>query len=124
VRRYGVSHVSYTWTSLREITYGEPNLNESTARSGCSSAPDAAQPLDSFSERFPMRECSVLRVRRGEAIWRTSPATSPVRWAARCRARPEVRVAAFNLMTGKLELTSSGLGRETLSDEVGLLLTG
>jgi len=28
VRRYGVSHVSYTWTSLREITYGEPNLNE------------------------------------------------------------------------------------------------
>ena len=28
VRRYGVSHVSYTWTSLHDITYGPVNPNE------------------------------------------------------------------------------------------------
>ena len=28
VRRYGATHVSYTWTSLRDITYAPANPNE------------------------------------------------------------------------------------------------
>ena len=125
VRRYGVSHVAYTWTSLHEITYGPVNRNE--AYNPIRMFIGSGMPRNLWtrvSERFPdARVLEFYASAEGEAILANLTGQKPGSMGKPLPGTAEVRVAAFNLITRQLELTSGGLGRETLADEVGLLLT-
>jgi putative long chain acyl-CoA synthase len=125
VRRYGVSHVSYTWTSLREITYGPVNPNE--AYNPIRMFIGSGMPRNLWtrvSERFPgAKVLEFYASAEGEAILANLSGQKPGSMGKPIPGTAEVRVASYNLITRQLELTSDGLGREALADEVGLLLT-
>ena len=125
VRRYGVSHVSYTWTSLRDITYGPVNPNE--AYNPIRMFIGSGMPRNLWTrvaERFPdARVLEFYASAEGEAILANLTGQKPGSMGKPLPGTAEVRVAAYNLITRRLVLTSDGLGRETLADEVGLLLT-
>jgi len=125
VRRYGVSHVSYTWTSLHDITYGPVNPNE--AYNPIRMFIGSGMPRNLWTrvaERFPnARVLEFYASAEGEAILANLSGQKPGSMGKPIPGTAEVRVASFNLITRQLELTSSGLGREALADEVGLLLT-
>jgi putative long chain acyl-CoA synthase len=59
----------------------------------------------------------------GEAILANLTGHKPGSMGRPLPGTPEVRVAAFDLETRRLQMTTDGLARETLADEVGLLLT-
>jgi putative long chain acyl-CoA synthase len=124
VRRYGATHVSYTWTSLREIALAPPNPGE------------PYHPIRMFlgsgmpsnlwrrlAERFPTaRVLEFYASAEGAAIL-ANVTGSPVGAMGRpLPGTPQVRVAAFDLGTSGLNLEPDGLVRECAPGEVGLLL--
>jgi putative long chain acyl-CoA synthase len=124
VRRYGATHVSYTWTSLRQITIAEPNPNEHY------------HPIKMFLgsgmpsnlwrrvvQRFPTaRVLEFYASAEGAAIL-ANVTGNPIGSLGRSLpGTPEVRVAAFDQDAGGLELGPDGLVRECGFGEVGLLL--
>ncbi len=125
VRRYGVTHVSYLWTSLREIVAAAPNPNE------------PFHPIRMFlgsgmprnlwarvAERFPdTRILEFYASAQGEAVLANVSGQKPGSMGKPLPGAAEVRVAACDLLTGALDLTSAAMARETLTDEVGLLLS-
>ena len=125
VRRYGATHVSYTWTSLRGITYAPQHPNE------------LYHPIRMFigsgmprnlwtrvADRFPdAKVVEFYASAEGEAILANLSGQKPGSMGGPLPGTPEVRVAAYDLATKRLELTSDGLGREALADELGVLLT-
>ncbi|MDT7695701.1 MAG: putative long chain acyl-CoA synthase [Pseudonocardiales bacterium] len=124
VRRYGATHVSYTWTSLRQITNAEPNPNEHY------------HPIKMFLgsgmpsnlwrrvvQRFPTaRVLEFYASAEGAAILANLTGNPIGSLGRSLPGTPEVRVAAFDQDAGGLELGPDGLVRECGFGEVGLLL--
>ncbi len=125
VRRYGASHVSYTWTSLRDITYAPPNPNEQHHPIRMFIGSGMPRNLwTRVAERFPdTRGARVLRLGRGRGDPRQpdraeaghhGQATAGHRRGTRRRVRPT---------RNALETTSRRAARECPPDEFGLLLS-
>jgi putative long chain acyl-CoA synthase len=124
VRRYGVTHVSYTWTSLHDVTVAAPHPNE------------AHHPIKLFmgsgmprglwrrvAERFaPARVLEFYASAEGEAILANLTGQPIGSMGRPLPGTPPVRIAAYDLRARTPELGANGLGRETGPDEVGLLL--
>ncbi|HEY7009162.1 MAG TPA: alpha/beta fold hydrolase [Jatrophihabitantaceae bacterium] len=125
VRRYGATHVSYTWTSLRDVTYAPPHANERYNPIRMFIGSGMPRNLwQRVSERFPdARVLEFYASAAGEAILANLTGHKPGSMGRPLPGTPEVRVAAFDLETRRLKLTTDGLARETLADEVGVLLT-
>ncbi|MEE4023677.1 AMP-binding protein [Gordonia sp. PKS22-38] len=124
VSRYGATHVSYTWTSLREIASGprHPYERESPIRLFIGSG----MPHNLWrrmNERFaPARVLEFYASPDGEAILANVSATK-----TGCVGRPlpgtaEVRVAKLDRRTRQLAYGSDGLARRCAPGEAGLLL--
>ncbi len=125
VRRYGATHVSYTWTSLREIVDASQHPNERFNPIRMFIGSGMPRNLwKRVSERFP--DAKVLEFyasAEGEAILANLTGQKPGSMGRPLPGTAEVRVAAYNLAERRLELTRDGLARECLTDEIGLLLT-
>ncbi len=126
VRRYGATHVSYTWTSLRDITYAPENPNERFNPIRMFIGSGMPRNLwTRVAERFPdARILEFYASAEGEAILANLTGQKPgLDGHARCPGTAEVRVAAFDLADRASSSPRDGLARECLADEVGLLLT-
>jgi putative long chain acyl-CoA synthase len=125
VRRYGATHVSYTWTSLRDITYAAPNPNE--RHNPIRMFIGSGMPRNLWArvtERFPgARVLEFYASVAGEAILANVSGHKPGSMGRPVPGAPEVRVAAFDLRTRALRLGADGLAREALADEIGLLVS-
>lgn len=124
VRRYGATHVSYTWTSLRAITDGPPNPAEQghpiRMFMGSGMPPGLWRRV---TERFaPAQVLEFYASTEGEAILanvagtKVGAAGRPVPGTAR------VKVIAFDPATGRPTFGADGLARECGTDEPGLLV--
>jgi putative long chain acyl-CoA synthase len=124
VRRYGATHVSYTWTSLRSIVDAPPNPNEQHHPIRMFMGSGMPRNLwRRVHERFPTaRVLEFYASAEGEAILANVTGRTPGSMGKPLPGTAEVRVAAFDLKRRKLALNADGLGRECQVDEVGLLL--
>ncbi len=124
VRRYGATHVSYTWTSLARVVAAPPNPNEPhnpirmfmgsgmprnlwrrvTERFG------SATVLEFYASAEGEVVLANLSGRARGSMGKPLPGTAPV------------KVAAYDFATNRLVLDERGLARECNVDEVGLLL--
>ncbi len=124
VRRYGATHVSYTWTSLHDVTLGPPNPNERhhpiRMFIGSGMPRNLWRRVD---ERFPTaRVLEFYASAEGEVVLANLTGQKPGSMGRPLPGSAEVRVAAFDLSRRELRLDDSGLGHECAVDEVGLLL--
>jgi putative long chain acyl-CoA synthase len=124
VRRYGVTHVAYTWTSLRPIVAAAPHPNEQFHPIRMFMGSGMPRNLwRRVLERFPgTRVLEFYASTEGEVILANLTGR-----AAGCLGRPlpgtaPVRIAAVDFATRQLALGPDGLARECAVDEVGLLL--
>ncbi|MGZ5389195.1 MAG: alpha/beta fold hydrolase [Aeromicrobium sp.] len=125
VRRYGTTHVSYTWTSLRAVTLAPPNPAEKHHSirlfMGSGMPPNLWRRV---VERFPTsRVLEFYASAEGDAILANVKGLPIGSMGKSLPGTPQVKVAAFDLETRSLELGPDGLGREAATDEVGLLLS-
>lgn len=124
VRRYGATHVSYTWGSLRDVVNAPPNPNE--LHHPIRMFIGSGMPRNLWrrvTERFPTAKVlEFYASAEGEAILANVAGRVPGSMGRPLPGTAEVRVAAVDLHTGKLAVGDSGLGRECAVDEVGLLL--
>jgi putative long chain acyl-CoA synthase len=124
VRRYGATHVAYTWTSLREVVDAprQPSEQHHPIRMFLGSG----MPRNLWrrvAERFPTtRVLEFYASAEGEAILANVTGRAPGSMGRPLPGTPEVRVAGCDLRTGALEVGADGLARECGVDEVGLLL--
>ena len=125
VRRYGATHVSYTWTSLRAVVDAPQHPNEQYHPIRMFIGSGMPRNLwKRVSERFP--DAKVLEFyasAAGEAILANLTGQKPGSMGRPLPGTPEVRVAAFDLADRTFTHTSDGFARETLADEVGVLLS-
>jgi putative long chain acyl-CoA synthase len=124
VRRYGATHVSYTWTSLHAITMGPPNINEQHHPIRMFMGSGLPRNLwRRVAERFPTaRVLEFYASAEGEAILANVKGT-PIGSVGRpLPGSAEVRIAAFDRVSRELERGPDGLARECADDEVGVLL--
>jgi putative long chain acyl-CoA synthase len=124
VRRYGATHVSYTWTSLRPIADAPPHPNE------------RHHPIRMFlgsglprnlwrrvTGRFPgVQVLEFYASAEGEAILANLGGRAVGSMGRPLPGTAEVRVARCDLASGALVLDDTGRARECAVDEVGLLL--
>ena len=125
VRRYGVTHVSYTWTSLRAITLAPPNPGEQHHPIKLFMGSGMPRNLwTRVADRFPSaRILEFYASTESETILANVGGGKPGSMGRPLPGTAEVRVAAYDMRTRRLKSTSDGFGRETLADEIGLLLT-
>jgi putative long chain acyl-CoA synthase len=125
VRRYGATHVSYTWTSLRALVDAPEHPNEPFHPIRMFIGSGMPRNLwKRVGARFP--DAKVLEFyasAAGEAILANLTGQKPGSMGRPLPGTPEVRVAAFGLTDRSLKKTSDGFARETLADEIGLLLS-
>jgi putative long chain acyl-CoA synthase len=124
VRRYGATHVSYTWTSLHDVTVGPPNRNEEYHPIRMFIGSGMPRNLwRRVTERFPTtRVLEFYASAEGEAILANVKGTPIGSMGRPLPGSADVKVAAFDRKTRSLELGPDGLTRECDPDEVGLLL--
>jgi putative long chain acyl-CoA synthase len=124
VRRYGATHVSYTWTSLHAITLAPPHPNEQHHPVRMFMGSGMPRNLwRRVAERFPTaRVLEFYASAEGEAILANVKGVPAGSLGRPLPGTPAVRVAGFDRRTRNLELAPGGLARETVPDEVGLLL--
>jgi putative long chain acyl-CoA synthase len=124
VRRYGATHVSYTWTSLREVVNAPPHPNEQHHPIGMFMGSGMPRNLwRRVNERFPnVRVLEFYASAEGEAILANVSGRSVGSMGKPLPGAAEVRVAAYDFATRSLALSDDGFGRECRVDEVGLLL--
>jgi putative long chain acyl-CoA synthase len=124
VRRYGATHVSYTWTSLHDVTIAPPNRNEQ--HHPIKMFIGSGMPRNLWrrvAERFPTtRVLEFYASAEGEAILANVKGTPIGSLGRPLPGTPEVRVAGYVRAARAIEIGSNGLGRECDVDEVGLLL--
>jgi putative long chain acyl-CoA synthase len=124
VRRYGATHVSYTWTSLRAVTMAPPHPNEQHHPIRMFMGSGLPRNLwRRVCERFPTaRVLEFYASAEGEAILANIKGT-PIGSVGRpLPGSAEVRIAGFDRSARRVELGPDGLARECAPDEVGLLL--
>ena len=124
VRRYGATHVSYTWTSLRTITLAPPHPNEQHHPIRLFMGSGMPRNLwKRVCDRFPTAKVlEFYASAEGEAILANVKGTPIGSMGRPLPGTADVRVAAFDRRARSLKLGTDGLGRETETDEVGLLL--
>nr|MDP9166679.1 alpha/beta fold hydrolase [Actinomycetota bacterium] len=124
VRRYGATHVSYTWTSLRGVTFAAPNPNEQHHPIRMFIGSGMPRNLwRQVAERFPsVRVLEFYASADSDAILANLKGTPIGSLGRPLPGTPEVRVAAFDRATRTVVLGPDGHGRECAVDEVGLLL--
>ncbi|HEV7204067.1 MAG TPA: AMP-binding protein [Jatrophihabitans sp.] len=124
VRRYGATHVAYTWTSLRPIVNAPPHPNEQ--HHPIRMFIGSGMPRNLWrrtTERFPTAKVlEFYASAEGEAILANVAGRVPGSMGRPLPGTAEVRVAAYDMTHRRLELDAAGLGRECRVDEVGLLL--
>jgi putative long chain acyl-CoA synthase len=124
VRRYGATHVSYTWTSLHDVVMAPPNPAE--RHHPIRMFLGSGMPRNLWrrvGERFPgVRVLEFYASAEGEAILANLTGHKPGSMGRPIPGTAPVRVAGFDLATRSLELDERGLARECPADEVGLLL--
>jgi putative long chain acyl-CoA synthase len=124
VRRYGATHVSYTWTSLRAVAMAPPNPAERHHPVRLFMGSGMPRNLwRRVAERFPTaRVLEFYASAEGEAILANVKGT-PVGSVGRpLPGTAEVRIAAFDRRARTVRLAEDGLACECDVDEVGLLL--
>jgi putative long chain acyl-CoA synthase len=124
VRRYGATHVSYTWTSPRTIVFAPPNPGE--LHHPIRMFLGSGMPTNLWRrlvDRFPgSRVLEFYASAEGAAIL-ANLTGNPIGSLGRpLPGTPEVRVAAFDQESRALEVGPGGLVRECEPGEVGLLL--
>lgn len=124
VRRYGATHVSYTWTSLRSIVNAAPNPAEQHHPVRMFIGSGMPRNLwRRVTQRFPTAKVlEFYASAEGEAILANVTGRTPGSMGRPLPGTTEVRVAAYDLANRKLKLNQDGLGRECEVDEIGLLL--
>jgi putative long chain acyl-CoA synthase len=124
VRRYGATHVSYTWTSLRDVLNAPPDPAEQHHPIRMFIGSGMPRNLwTRVAQRFPTsRVLEFYASAEGEAILANLKGTRPGCMGKPLPGTAEVRVAAFDLDESRLSLTPEGFAREGLADEVGVLL--
>jgi putative long chain acyl-CoA synthase len=124
VRRYGATHVSYTWTSLRGVVHAPPNPGEQ--HHPIRMFMGSGMPRNLWrrtNDRFPgVRVLEFYASAEGEAILANVSGRSVGSMGRPLPGTAEVKVAAYDFAARGLALSADGLGRETRVDEVGLLL--
>jgi putative long chain acyl-CoA synthase len=124
VRRYGATHVSYTWTALRQIALGPPDPAE--RHHPIRMFLGSGMPSNLWRrvmERYPgTRIVEFYASAEGSAIL-ANPAGLPVGSLGRpIPDTPQVRLAAFDQQARALAVNNHGLLTECEPGEVGLLL--
>ncbi|WP_375487253.1 AMP-binding protein [uncultured Jatrophihabitans sp.] len=124
VRRYGATHVSYTWTSLHDVVNAPPNPAEQHHPIRMFIGSGMPRNLwHRVTDRFPTTKIvEFYASAEGEAILANVKGRTPGSMGRPLPGTAEVRVAAYDLATRRLRLGDDGLARETVVDEVGLLL--
>lgn len=124
VRRYGVTHVAYTWTSLRAVTLAPPNPAEKHHPIRMFMGSGMPRNLwKRVAERFPTSQIlEFYASAEGEAILANVKGKPLGSMGWPVPGTSEVRIAAFDLEARSLELGADGLGREAEPDQIGLLL--
>jgi putative long chain acyl-CoA synthase len=124
VRRYGATHVSYTWTSLREITYGPQHPIERHHPIRLFIGSGMPRNLwQRVSERFaPARVLEFYASAESEAILANVASVKPGSMGRPLPGTAGVKVAAYDVGRHRLIIGPDGLGRECAADETGLLL--
>lgn len=125
VRRYGATHVSYTWTSLRDVTHAPPNPAEQ--HHPIRIFMGSGMPANLWrrvSERFPgTRVLEFYAAADGDAILGNVEGVPIGSMGRPLPGTATVRIAAFDPTARRLALEPTGLARECGPDEVGLLLS-
>ena len=124
VRRYGATHVSYTWTSLRAVVDAPPQPNERFHPIRIFMGSGMPRNLwRRMAERFPTaRVLEFYASAEGEAILANVAGRVPGSMGRPLPGTAEVRVARFDMHTRRMKLAADGLAQETDVDEIGLLL--
>ncbi len=124
VRRYGVTHVTYTWTSLLEVTDAPPNPNEPHNPIRMFLGSGMPRSLwKRVNERFPdVRVLEFYASIEESVILANLSGSKPGSLGKPLPGTPEVRVAAFDLVKQELILGADGFAKECLADELGLLV--
>jgi putative long chain acyl-CoA synthase len=124
VRRYGATHVSYTWTSLLAVVNAPPDAGEQHHPIRMFMGSGMPRNLwRRVNERFPStRVLEFYASAEGEAILANVSGRAVGSMGKPLPGTAEVRVAAYDLTAGTLVLSADGLGRECRVDEIGLLL--
>lgn len=124
VRRYGVTHVSYTWTSLRAVTLAPPHPNERYHPIRMFIGSGMPRGLwGRIAERFPTARILEFYASAGsDVILANLTGEKPGSMGRPIPGSAEVRVVEYDLQARELVLGPDGLGRECDVDEVGLLL--
>ena len=124
VRRYGATHVAYTWTALRAITLAAPNPGEQHHPIRMFMGSGMPRNLwRRVAERFPTAQVlEFYASAEGEAILANVKGQPIGSMGWPVPGTSEVRIAAFDLDTRSLDLDPDGLCREAATNDVGLLL--
>jgi putative long chain acyl-CoA synthase len=124
VRRYGATHVSYTWTSLRAVTLAPPSPSE--RHHPIRMFLGSGMPANLWRRvvtRFPGTPVLEFYASADAEATLANVTGSPIGSLGRpLPGTPPVRVVAYDMQTRNLRLGADGLARECDVDEVGLLL--
>jgi putative long chain acyl-CoA synthase len=124
VRRYGATHISYTWTSLQAVVDGpvHPSEQDHPVRvfMGSGMPPGLWRRVE---ERFPTtRVVEVFASARGDAILANGTGTKVGSVGRSLPNTPEVRVVEYALASRRIVPGGDGFARETRPDKVGMLV--
>lgn len=125
VRRYGVTHVSYTWTSLRAVALGPINAAEASAPIRTFMGSGMPRNLwRRVEDRFPnARVLEFYASAEGDAILANVKGKPVGSMGWPVPGTPRVRIAAYDPAAGSMRTGDDGLGYEAARGEVGLLLS-
>jgi putative long chain acyl-CoA synthase len=124
VRRYGATHVSYTWTSLLSITDGpaHPSERDHPIRvfMGSGMPPELWRRV---TERFaPARVVEGYASAEGDAILANTSGEKVGSVGRALPGTPDVRVVEYALASQRIVTDADGFGRETRPGSVGMLV--
>ncbi|WP_375480627.1 AMP-binding protein [uncultured Jatrophihabitans sp.] len=124
VRRYGATHVSYTWASLLPVVNAPPSRAEQHHPVRMFMGSGMPRNLwRRVNARFPtVKVLEFYASTEGETILANVTSRSAGSMGKPLPGTAPVKVAAFDLEHRRVALDERGLGRECAVDEVGLLL--
>ena len=124
VRRYGATHVSYTWTSLQPLVDGpeHPSERDHPIRvfMGSGMPPGLWHRV---TERFaPAQVVEVFASADGEAILANANPSKEGSVGRPLPDTPEVRVVEYALGSQRIITTAEGFGKQAKPGEIGMLM--
>jgi putative long chain acyl-CoA synthase len=124
VRRYGATHVSYTWTSLREIALGPEHPYERSHPIRLFMGSGMPRNLwRRVLERFsPATVLEFYASAQGDEILANVEGMKVGSMGRPLPGTPEVKVVAYDVENDRLATGPDGMARECDVDEIGLLV--